>query len=229
MIWFRSGFQARLENDSDEAGCQFRRGAYVVALLIEFNTLVPLAGRIRVFGFLKKSTNDDRAHSLYVGIVKQARQPSYYLDFGVADTPDGRFDMVLLNAYLLFRRMKAEPDRTSELSQAVFDLMFADMDQNLREMGLGDIGVSHRIKGMIKAFYGRVSAYDDAIDEPGTPRLEDALRRNLYRKTEPSAAQVKIMAQHVRDQVSFLETLDIDAILEGRIDFAPPPSRQEIS
>ena len=31
------------------------------------------------------------------------------------------------------------------------DLMFADMDQNLREMGLGDLAVGKRVKGMAAA------------------------------------------------------------------------------
>jgi len=210
------------ENDSDEAGCQFRRSAYVVAL-----TYPDDPEAMTLFNFLKKSANDDLAHTLYVEIVNQARQPAFYTDLGVPDTPDGRFDMVLLHAYLLFHRMKDDHDQTGELSQAVFDLMFADMDQNLREMGLGDIGVSHRIKGMIKAFYGRVSVYDEGVANADDNNLKDALRRNLYRKSDPLDAQVSAVAGYIHREIENLSAQDNSDIMKGLVQFGPAPTLQE--
>jgi len=175
----------------------------------------------------KKSANDELAHRLYVEIVKQARQPGFYTELGVPDTPDGRFDMVLVHAYLLFRRMKDNHDQTNELSQAVFDLMFADMDQNLREMGLGDIGVSHRIKGMIKAFYGRVTVYDEGVAEDGDRRLKEALKRNLYRKSEPTDDQVSRMARYIYEGIDTLSAQKNTEILIGRVQFGPAPKTSE--
>ena len=102
----------------------------------------------------------DSADQLYRRLVRQARDPVFYLHLGVPDTPDGRFDMIILHAFLVIRRLKAEHERTVGLAQAIFDLMFADMDQNLREMGVGDLGVSKRIKGMAEACYGRTVAYE---------------------------------------------------------------------
>lgn len=179
-----------------------------------------------MFNLFKKPKHDDVAHDLYVKIVNQARRPEFYLEFGVPDTPDGRFDMVLLHAYLLFNRMKGDLDLTSDLSQAVFDLMFADMDQNLREMGLGDIGVSHRIKGMIKAFYGRVTVYDEGVADVEGGKLEDALKRNLFRKSAPTNGQVSNMAIYVRQQTTALSTQDNSDIVEGRVIFGHIPSIQ---
>ena len=176
-----------------------------------------------MFKMFKKSANDELAHKLYVEVVTQARQPAFYTELGVPDTPDGRFDMVLVHAYLLFRRMKDDHDQTNELSQAVFDLMFADMDQNLREMGLGDIGVSHRIKGMIKAFYGRVTVYDEGVAEDGDSRLKEALKRNLYRKSEPTDDQVSRMARYIYEGIDTLSAQENSEILKGLVQFGPAP------
>ena len=94
---------------------------------------------------------------LYSGVVAQARQPYFYTDLAVPDTPDGRYDMIMIHAFLLLHRLKQDLPNTEEISQAVFDIMFEDMDKSLREMGAGDVGIGRRIKEMAKAFYGYMS------------------------------------------------------------------------
>ncbi len=157
--------------------------------------------------------------ALYSAAVGQARMPEFYEDHGVADTPDGRFDMIMLHVYLLIRRLKDESGTGRDLAQAVFDLMFADMDQNLREMGAGDVGVSIRIKDMAKAFYGRIAAYDAGLAGATDEELAVALRRNLYRKTEVADTAVAAMAAYVRGQSAALTAQNTDELLRGVIDF----------
>ena len=41
------------------------------------------------------------------------------------------------------------------LSQALFDRFCNDMDDNLREMGVGDLTVPKRMQAFGEAFYGR--------------------------------------------------------------------------
>lgn len=174
--------------------------------------------------FRKNRPEAIAARDLYESIVLQARQPHYYSEWQVPDTPDGRFDMVALFAWLVLRRLRAESQDTKSIAQALYDLMFADMDQNLREMGVGDIGVSHRIKKMAKAFHGRIAAYDSGLAEADDGHLADALARNVYRKTEPSSASCLSLAAHVRAQDAALNKLDIAPLLTGSVTFLAPES-----
>lgn len=163
------------------------------------------------------------ASQLYISIITQARQECFYKDLGVADTNDGRFDMILLHSFLLFRRLKnTKHDLSREIGQAVFDLMFDDLSNNLREMGIGDIGVSHRIKGMTKAFYGRVKAYDHGLDNHSPMNLEQALIRNLYRKTSPTTDQVNCLCNYVRQENESLRSQLTTNILDGKLVFKTP-------
>src|SRR5215469_816289 len=114
------------------------------------------------------------ASKLYQKLVETARNPWFYQDGGVADSLDGRFDMIALHAWLVMDRLSAQGKPGQDLAQRLFDFMFRDLDRSLREMGVGDIGVPKRIKAMIQAFYGRAKAYSN--DD-----LEAALARNLYR------------------------------------------------
>jgi len=176
-----------------------------------------------VFKLFKSNPTEDIAHILYSAIVRQARSPHFYSELGVPDTVDGRFDMIVLHAHILFNRLKDGKGDDQAISQAVFDLMFADMDQNLREMGVGDVGVSHRIKSMAEAFYGRATAYADGLRHPDDSLLMGALKRNLYRKCEPAEAQIAAMADYVRQQVAHFETQDLATLNKGEVAFRAAP------
>jgi cytochrome b pre-mRNA-processing protein 3 len=129
-------------------------------------------------------------YELYGCAVRAARTPWFYAELGVPDTLDGRFDMVGLHAYLLIRRLSADP-AGQKLSQAVFDAMFSDMDINLREMGVSDLSVGKRVKTMWEAFHGRAHAYAEAM-KTGPETLAEALSRNLWpgERRDESAARL---------------------------------------
>ena len=175
-----------------------------------------------MLGIFRKLKFHAVADQLYRRLVRQARDPVFYLHLGVPDTPDGRFDMIILHAFLVIRRLKAEHERTVGLAQAIFDLMFADMDQNLREMGVGDLGVSKQIKGMAEAFYGRTAAYEEGLTDDGT-LLGRALQRNLYRTTTPTRSQIEWMIGYMHHQLTALAEVPIDNFLKGEIKFAHMP------
>ena len=179
---------------------------------------------MKLFDLFSTKDFSKNASKIYATVVNQARHPDFYLDFGVPDTPDGRFDMILVHAILVLRRLKRDHEKTADLSQEVFDLMFADLDQNLREMGFGDMGVGKRVKAMAEGFYGRVEAYEKGLADDETA-LNEALERNLYRKTSPSPSQTAAIAEYIRDQARHLDTVDIDRLATGNLEFGPPPAR----
>ncbi|MEE8351809.1 MAG: ubiquinol-cytochrome C chaperone family protein [Rhodospirillales bacterium] len=175
---------------------------------------------MKFLNFLGPRPIDRKSRKIYVSLVKQAREQAFYLSFGVPDTPDGRFDMIVLHAFLLFRRFKQDHERTEALGQAVFDLMFTDMDQNLREMGIGDLGVGKRIKGMAEGFFGRMEAYEKGLND--VQELQNALKRNLFRKSTPSPSQVSAMAAYVQTEAARLDMIDMETLLAADIKFTPP-------
>ena len=93
--------------------------------------------------------------AIYGMIVTQAREPLFYRDLAVPDTVNGRFDLVLLHLWLVLRRLKSAGSGTA-LSQALFDHFCSDMDDNLREMGIGDQAVPKRMRAFGEAFAGAI-------------------------------------------------------------------------
>ena len=91
------------------------------------------------------------AQLLYKNIVAHSRQEIFYKDYGVPDTIDGRFELIVFHAFLVIDRLKRNKSLESrQLSQELFDEMFMNFDINLREMGVGDMGIGKKIKHMLK-------------------------------------------------------------------------------
>lgn len=161
------------------------------------------------------------ARTAYLRVVEAARQPVLYARFGVPDTVDGRFEMIVLHAVLLVRRIKGTGEPADRFGREFMSHLFDDMDRNLREMGTGDMRVGKRIKQMAEAFYGRAAAYQAALDGVGE-LLADVLSRNVYPDGDPRGAPVSALATEVERQAAGLQAQDLAAILEGRVVFAGP-------
>ncbi len=158
---------------------------------------------MRLDRLFRRDAHRDAALSLYNRVVSQAREEGFYRALGVPDTLDGRFEMIALHAFLVLNRLKREGAAATGLGQALFDIMFADLDRGLREMGAGDLGVGRHVKYMVEAFYGRVRAYEQGLTEEGKA-LETALGRNLYGTATPGAEQLALVVSYVLEQVATL-------------------------
>lgn len=173
------------------------------------------------FGRFRRGQHERAGFALYTEAVRAARSPWFYVRLGAPDTLDGRFDLVGLHVALLIRRLRTAPDPGPALAQAVFDAMFSDMDDNLREIGVSDLSVAGRMRAMWEAFHGRSKVYAEAIDSAYRPGLEAALARNIWRGAAPDGAAT-MLAGLVLMQAAHLRAQPIAALAAGDVEFLPP-------
>ncbi|WP_018181783.1 ubiquinol-cytochrome C chaperone family protein [Kaistia granuli] len=173
--------------------------------------------------FTRNRRNEAIAYSLYGAIVAQARQPALYTEFSVPDTLDGRFDMIVLHGFLLFHRLKSENESDRQVGQDVFDIFLKDMDGTLREMGVGDISVPKKLKKMAEAFFGRIRAYDEALESGDRAALGDAIERNVFPDGAPEGAAARI-ADYADSSVKSLAAQPLATLLTGDLAYSPLPS-----
>lgn len=119
-------------------------------------------------------------------MIALARAPHWYESGGVPDTLDGRFDMVAAVLSLVLLRLEDVP-AAGPASARLTERFVTDMDGQLRESGIGDIGVGKHIGKMMGMLGGRLGAYRDGL---AAGDLHQALARNLYRSGMPDAAAV---------------------------------------
>jgi cytochrome b pre-mRNA-processing protein 3 len=175
-----------------------------------------------LFRWARRSPRADTIRSLYGAIVAQARRPAFYADYGVPDTPGGRFDMIVLHLVLLVRRLRREPPPIRALGQGVFDLFCRDMDHNFREMGVGDIAVPKHMRRVGEAFYGRAAAYGEAIDRAEEERLAAVLARNVFPQTPVSSACARRLARYVRVAIDELNRREAAMFAQAVVTFPDP-------
>ena len=163
----------------------------------------------KVFG----GREDAVALALYHGVVAQARLPHWYEAGGVPDTIDGRFDMVAAILSFVLLRLERDPSAAAA-SARLTERFVSDMDGQLRESGVGDIGVGKHIGKMMGMLGGRLGAYRDGL---AARDLGAALERNLYRAGPPAPAALA----HTQDALfafdARLAALPTSTILAGDI------------
>lgn len=161
------------------------------------------------FGRQRALARKQVVERLYAEIVGAVRQPVFYTDYGVADTFEGRFELLTFLAGLVLRRLNEVQAPGPELAQDLVDAIFRHLDTGLREMGVGDLAVPKRIKKLAEAFLGRSAAYDAALRE-GEQALEATLLRNLLdgRGAAGALARYGSVAQRRLGDTSLNQLLD---------------------
>jgi cytochrome b pre-mRNA-processing protein 3 len=163
--------------------------------------------------------------ALYGMSVAQARSPAFYLGYGVPDTVAGRLDMILLHLVLLMRQLTKEhgkvPAAVPPAGQQLFDRFCRDIDDNFREMGVGDLTVPKEMRRVAEAFYGRAKAYESALADASASPLEAAVTRNVFGVTEPPLG-ARRLAAYMREASRRLDGQEHGALARAELDFPDP-------
>jgi cytochrome b pre-mRNA-processing protein 3 len=177
-----------------------------------------------IFSLFRRTAQRDTISALYGMIVAQARLPVFYRDYAVADTVNGRFDLIVLHLALVLDRLAQEP-ALQGIGQGLFDRFCRDMDDNLREMGISDLKVPKEMRRMGEAFYGRSQAYLAAIPaalDRDSRALIEALTRNIYGGAPSAAAAAPRLADYMVEAVGDLKAQDAASLAAGAVRFPDP-------
>ena len=149
--------------------------------------------------------------ALWHAIVSEARDKRWYRDFGVADTVEGRFDMLTLVLAVVLLRIEREGDGAS--SVALTELFIEDMDSQLRQSGVGDLMVGKHVGKLMATLGGRIGALREALPVGGAA-LAEAVARNatLVEGTDAAPLADELLRLHAA-----VERVPLDALLAGSL------------
>jgi cytochrome b pre-mRNA-processing protein 3 len=176
----------------------------------------------RVLSWFHARARDRRtAKELYGAIVTQARQPRFFADGGVTDTPEGRAATIMLHLFLMLDRLDCEGVAGKALGRRIAEAFVTDIDDSLREMGVGDLAVPKNVKRAAAALYERSHAYRVALEAPGDGPLSRELCASLP-GLQVNSQSAFDLARYVRRSREHLSHLEADEIMHGRVTFPPP-------
>jgi cytochrome b pre-mRNA-processing protein 3 len=157
--------------------------------------------------------------------VTQARRPVFYANWGIPDTPQGRFEMVVLHLALLVRRLAREGAAGQRLARAVNEQFIVDMDDAMREMTFGDLRVPREIKQVTAALLDRHRAYADALGETPDVKLQQAIAAQLQYLGDSAQFDIVRLADYVRRAASTLDQVSGTRLLDGGLEWPEPDGK----
>ncbi|MEF2550078.1 ubiquinol-cytochrome C chaperone family protein [Aurantimonas sp. A2-1-M11] len=162
-----------------------------------------------------RARNREVVDDLYTALVNRSRQDDLYLACAVPDTVMGRFEALTVHVFLFLRRCRDEPS-LKPLAQEVVDRFITDVEDSIRELGVGDPSVPKRMRKLAGIFYERVAAYDPALDAGDEAALAGALKGRAVPADAPQDATARLASYMVAEHTRF-EAIAAETILAGTL------------
>tara|TARA_Y100000768_G_scaffold179740_1_gene134623 strand:- start:1429 stop:1995 length:567 start_codon:yes stop_codon:yes gene_type:complete len=180
-----------------------------------------------MFSLSSKNKYKDITPEIYQNIIERSRSKFFYLNMDIDDSFESRFDIIILHSFIIFYVLKNISENEKKLSQFLFDFMFNDFDNNLREMGFGDIAVNKKMKVFITAFYGRIASYSQGVDQIRNNKddemLNKAILNNIYKGKNSSENYLEFFRQYIIRNIDYFKSRDLKINVEERFRFIDFP------
>lgn len=127
--------------------------------------------------------------------------------------------MIMVHLSLLLERLRSEGAAGEGLARALTETFVTDMDDCLREMGVGDLSVPKKVKRAAAELRARCLAYRRAMKA-----VDDAALASELSATLPGLgpAHAPDLARYMRGARGHLDTLAPADLLAGRVTFPDP-------
>ncbi len=179
----------------------------------------------RVLSWLRARSRDRRtALKLYGATVTQARSTAFFAGGGVADTVEGRAELLILHIIAVADRLSQEGQRGERPARMLIEAFITDIDDNLREMGVGDLAVPRKVKRAAAGTYERARAYRSALDAEDEIALAHELSQYVP-GLDGSPERARALARYTRRLSRHLSTVPGEDLLDGLVTF-PAPSEE---
>jgi cytochrome b pre-mRNA-processing protein 3 len=181
-----------------------------------------------VFSWLRqRHANKAAVEAIYERVVAAARRPHLYSAYGVPDTVEGRYEMVVAHLVVVLERLRAEGDATAPLTRDLIERFVTDMDDCMREIGVGDLSVGKKVRRAAAGLWERAEYYRRALapDADGAA-LEVALAAAFPAGAglSPPADAARLLAAELRAIAAGIADTELDAIIAGEAVLEPARS-----
>lgn len=167
---------------------------------------------------IRRNPHADMATELYGRLVTAAREPAFYATLGAPDTPEGRFEVLVVHVVLLVRRLTRDGEAMAGLARALSETFITDMDDCLREMGVSDISVAKKVNKAAAALFDRLRDYGGALENGDRDALAGQLASHVL-VTSGVGPEALRLAAYVIASEQLLSRTQLDEVTAGAIAF----------
>jgi cytochrome b pre-mRNA-processing protein 3 len=167
--------------------------------------------------FLKMNTQEN---ILYNHILLLSRNKLFYTKYNLSDSFQNRIHLIFIHASFLIVKIKhVKPnDKYKDFYQKFFDFIFNKIEQNMREIGYGDVTVNKNMKVLVKSFYNILLNCEKYTNKP--INLKNVfLDKYLTRNSSKFPDNKEFLSTYFDIYQSFCFALSPDSVLKGELNF----------
>ena len=158
--------------------------------------------------------------TLYNNIVLLARNKIFYTKFKLKDTFQNRIHLIFIHVSFLFIKIKQKNDTDiyKTFYQKTFDLLFKNIELNMRELGYGDTTINKNMKSLVKIFYDILLNCENY--ENKNQALKNVFLSKYLKHQNPQKTAINLPLINYFDYYhSFCFDLSPNSVLTGDLNF----------
>ena len=171
-----------------------------------------------MFNFSKQKYSVET--KLYNKILSLSRNKIFYTNFDLCDTFQNRVYLIFLHISFLNVKVKNinEHKTYSSLFQKTFEFMFKKIDQNMREVGYGDVTVNKNMKFLVTNFYNILLKCEN-YKQKSFDYKDMLFFRYLEQNDKKSNTINPLLIEYFNKYEAFCFDLNPDSVLRGDLNF----------
>ena len=166
---------------------------------------------------IKINTQED---ILYNNILSLSRNKLFFTKFGLADTFQNRIYLIFIHISFLFIKIKQNNQKEiyKIFYQKMFDLIFKNIELNMREIGYGDIVTNKNMKFLVKTFYNILLNCENFNERSLNLKKMFFFKYLEHNNMKKKADNVPLIEYFDKYQAFCLD-LSLDSVLKGDLNF----------
>jgi len=161
--------------------------------------------------------NNTNENILYNNILLLSRNRLFYTKFDLEDTFQNRIHLIFLHISFLFIKLK-QNQSYKVFYQKMFDLIFNKIEQNMREIGYGDVLVNKNMKTLVRTFYS-ILLNCEKYNEKNMLSKKKFFIKYLEENNTKTHSINDFLIEYFNKYEAFCFDLSNDSVLRGDLNF----------
>ena len=164
--------------------------------------------------------NHSKEFMLYNNILSLSRNKLFYTKFALADTFQNRINLIFFHISFVFIKVNQNNEKIvyKNFYQKLFDILFNQIELNMRELGYGDVLINKNMKFLVKSFYNILLFCENYKNE------KNEYKRTFFHQYLQSKMKEKMLnndnlLNYFQDFKTFCFDLSSDSVLKGELKF----------
>ena len=137
---------------------------------------------------------------LYKKILQTSYNNWFYKDLKVDDTIEGRFEIIVLHIFVLFKILDERNEENTFFKQKLLETFIEELDSTYREIGISDNTFAKKMKIAVQSIYGRIDSYNNQLDN--IDLFSESLQRNIWPLEKGKIKESKLLSNYVYDKIN---------------------------